>query len=233
MRTEIKESDGLSGISWESSNREAGNNWLVVLGNSETSKPRIYHLDKNGKITKKARTPFNSLILKRFKQLRFLQTKRVLRFLSNSVLITALISVVVVFVIGVVQLRLVVSDSMSGTFEKGDLLLIVDDRFNEPQIGSIIVFHYYNIDRSEVVGDFSHRIIAGDKESGWQTKGDANEDADLSPVLEKDIVGVVAQVIPEVGNLFQPRLLLALMNVILFAAIAGPEAKEILRRRRR
>jgi hypothetical protein len=122
---------------------------------------------------------------------------------------------------------------MTGTFNKGDLVLILSTAIDEPAVGKIAAFNYYNIDRTEIIGLFSHRIIDGSAESGWKTKGDANADADVSPVLTSDMVGIVVGWIPAVGFLVQPQVLFGIVALVIIAFVVGPELREIVKERRR
>jgi signal peptidase I len=142
-------------------------------------------------------------------------------------------SIAIVLVTGLVQLRLVASESMSGTFEKDDMVIVVSPQLADVALGSIIVFHYYNLDRTEMIGDFSHRIVGGAADEGWLTQGDANPDPDLSPVLSQDIIGVVVGWVPGIGVVLRPQIVLGVMVLLFMAVILGPEIRDALKGRRR
>ena len=89
---------------------------------------------------------------------------------------------------------IVVSDSMSGTIEKGDLIII--KKCDEYKIGDIVTF--VNDGDPMVI---THRIIYKDGEK-YYTRGDANTSSDRVYVLEENIYGKVTGKIPYVGLFF-------------------------------
>lgn len=113
---------------------------------------------------------------------------------------------------------------MAGTFSRGDVVVIVSPQIREPAVGEIAVFNYYNIDRTQLVGLFTHRIVAGDEETGWQTKGDANAEPDTTTVLRQDISGVVVGWIPFLGYLLQPQMLLAVLSLVILGYLFWSDA---------
>lgn len=149
--------------------------------------------------------------------------RRVVRLLVQvvSVSIATLIAAALVF--GLLQFRVVASESMTGTFNRGDVVVILGTALEEPRIGSIAVFNYYNLDRTELIGLFSHRIVGGNAAIGWTTQGDANPDPDSSLVLPQDITGVVVGWVPAVGFLLQPQVLFAILSLTVLAFVIGPE----------
>jgi len=86
---------------------------------------------------------------------------------------------------------IVVTGSMSGTIEEGDMVII--KRTGEYKTGDIITF----LKEGETVPT-THRIlrITGDL---YYTKGDANLSFDTVPVAEDEILGEVVKVLPRVG----------------------------------
>lgn len=87
----------------------------------------------------------------------------------------------------------VVSGSMSGTIEVGDI--VVTRKTNDYKIGDIVTFL--------APGDSiptTHRIVMIDGEQ-IHTKGDAMETADVLPITADDILGEVVSVIPKLGLL--------------------------------
>lgn len=135
-----------------------------------------------------------------------------------AVVAAALVSVMT----GFMQLRVIASGSMSGTFEIGDVVVVLGQDTIAPQRGDVIVFHYYNTNRTEIVGEFCHRIVGGSAESGFVTQGDANPESDISPVLKDDVIGVVVGHIPGLGWALQPQWLIAALTVIVVIALIGP-----------
>ena len=222
---------GVSSVEWSPPVGGSSETWLVVQEGGSASAPRAFRLDAESLHEASAALPFKSQVVKRFqasKRFRFSQAlKRTLS--AISILIVSLAALAIIT--GSLQLRFVLSDSMAGTFERGDLIAVVSPRFVGIEQGSVIVFNYYNQDRSNLIGDFSHRIIGGNAETGWETKGDANEVPDLSPVLTQDVIGVVFGWIPKVGFLIQPSNLLAVALVVIVLMVLGPDARELLRDR--
>lgn len=108
--------------------------------------------------------------------------------------------------------------SMTPVLRPGDLIPILPEWGAEPEVGQIIVFKTPS-DPTWIV----HRIIGGDSETGFITKGDANPVQDPHPVFPKDIAGFVPQVgstalhVPGLGSLSLGRT--PLSNPI-FAAVA-------------
>jgi signal peptidase len=123
---------------------------------------------------------------------------------------------------GFMQLRVIASGSMAGTYEIGDVVVVLGQDTIEPATGDVIVFHYYNTNRSEIIGEFCHRIIGGTAGAGFQTKGDANAEPDISPVLKDDVIGVVVGHIPNLGWVLQPQWLIAALTILVIIALVGP-----------
>lgn len=130
-------------------------------------------------------------------------------------------------VLGVTPLA-VLSGSMSGTIEAGDLIFVSQTTPETLETGDIIA---YMSDGSVV----THRITAiGTGENGtmqFTTKGDANNTADEEPVTADQLVGVYRGRLPGVGDfalfLRQP------LGMLLFIAVpvAVILLYDILRRR--
>jgi signal peptidase len=125
-------------------------------------------------------------------------------------------------VTGLMQLRVIASGSMAGTFEIGDVVVVLGQDIIEPTTGDVIVFHYYNTSRSDVVGEFCHRIVGGTATTGFVTQGDANPEPDITPVLGDDVIGVVVGHVPGLGWALQPQWLIAMLTVIVVVALIGP-----------
>lgn len=92
--------------------------------------------------------------------------------------------------------------SMLPVLSPGDLIPVLPDWGTEPEIGQIIVFKTEQ-DPSWIV----HRVISGDREQGYVTKGDANPVPDQHRVFIKDIAGFVPTIggralhVPGLGSL--------------------------------
>ena len=219
-------------VEWHGADSSDGETWLVVWDASPNSRPRTFQAS-GPEWSEHLKPPFKSLVLKRFHQAARASTVRVLKSVFGITVATLVAIMAIAFVTGALQLRLVVSDSMAGTFERGALLAVVSPQFAPVEKGSIVVFHYYNEDRSELIGDFSHRVIGGNEKIGWETKGDANDTADLSVVLRQDIVGTVIGWVPSVGFILQPTNVLIFLLLIMLVGILRSELSELLASRRK
>lgn len=91
------------------------------------------------------------------------------------------------------SVAVVISGSMSDSIEINDMVMIHEEEDYAP--GDVITFKS---------GDslVTHRII-GQSETGFITKGDANNSADLEPVHREDVIGKVIHVIPRIGFLIE------------------------------
>lgn len=107
-----------------------------------------------------------------------------------SVLITMLVSCK--FTYGAI---VVGSGSMTGTINKGDVIIYEKYENQKIQQGDIIIFIYQN---SQII----HRVIKTEivnKEYRYYTKGDANQEIDNWYVTQKDIVGIFQLKVKYVG----------------------------------
>lgn len=200
-------------------------NWVVVKEPGRRSRTTLGEVTPDRGFVERDSAPFNSVILREevlrrtaARRRMFVTISRALGWTLAALLGTALLT-------GIVQLRAVASDSMAGTFQRGDVLLVVSPEIIHPRVGEIAVFNYYNLDRTELIGLFSHRIVGGDASHGWVTQGDANPDPDTSPVLPQDVSGVVAAWVPYVGFALQPYFLLALLSITVMVYLFAGDIK--------
>lgn len=105
------------------------------------------------------------------------------------------------------------SNSMAPTFHEGSLCYI-DTNYDVDAIkeGDIVAFALS--DGSQV----THRVYDVTDE-GIITKGDANEDVDISPISKEQIIGENVYQIEYVGNLFQGFPNMLLFNIVFFALV--------------
>jgi len=232
-RLNLRDVDGLGHVQWENPRINSGDYWLIALGNTETSKPRMVRLGYTGNFAEVKEVPFSSAIATRYKSIQKEKQLRFVRIATEFIAFSFLAVLVISAVLGFLQFRTVVSASMAGTFEVGDVLVAASPRIVEPEVGEIIVFHYYNVERTEFIADFSHRIISGSEVEGWVTKGDANESADIGTVLNHDISGVVLFWIPKLGFALQPQFVLGIVILVMLAVTIGPDIRDFVRQRRR
>ncbi|MDA8862918.1 S26 family signal peptidase [Pontimonas sp.] len=223
---------GLRELEWENPQVGSGEFWLVALGSTPDSEPRLYRLGSSGSYAQMSDVPFKSAIVTRFKRVKSEGKRRLIRIVAESIGVALLVSLLFFASVGVFQFRTVLSGSMGGTFEVGDVLVAASPTLAKPDIGDIVIFHAYNLDRTEFVADFSHRIVGGSEPEGWITRGDANESEDLGRVFPHDISGTVLFWIPKLGFAMQPQFILGIVILIMLAVTIGPDIREYVRQRR-
>lgn len=207
-------------------------NFVVVVQTDPTRTPIAYRVNSTAEMELLGKPPFESELIHRFRRRRRKKIAAWTKATAQVLVVVTSIGIACLTFFGAIQLRVVLSESMSGTFEKGDVLLSVNPSIVPPKVGDIAIFHYYNLERTELIADFSHRIIGGSPEAGWQTKGDANAEAELSPVLRDDVVGVVVGWMPWVGNLLQPNIMILIVAGVFVAYVGAPELRDRIRTRK-
>lgn len=114
-----------------------------------------------------------------------------------------LVAVVALFVVssvpalvGADESYVVLSDSMSPSIKAGAIVFVNEVPTDQIERGDVIT---YRSDSSEPV---THRVVEvtseGDQTS-FRTKGDANEDADPTPVSPDSVIGTVGHHVPLIG----------------------------------
>lgn len=125
------------------------------------------------------------------KRTKIVDTKKTIKLMKYQKLLTLAIGFILVILVVLVSgvgrfLALTIgSGSMTGTINKGDVV-VVDKKDKTYEKNDIIAFQYEN-------RIFVHRIIKIEKKENieyYQTKGDANNDKDAWLVKPEDIVGV-------------------------------------------
>lgn len=114
---------------------------------------------------------------------------------------------------GVVKARVVLTESMEPSIKPGDIVITTPVSRKEPVIGDVVTYIAKRFDGSPV-GTFTHRIIDGDKESGFVVKGDNNPAPDVQRPKYEDIAGVLLFTIPFIGTLMTPRSLAILIPTL-------------------
>lgn len=103
----------------------------------------------------------------------------------------------------------VLSGSMRPVFDPGDLIIdnpITREQAGRLVAGDIITFHINNSSASNLI---THRIVAVNPQSGpngqvtYETKGDANNTPDVTPVAPEQIVGTYRGHVPSGGYVLQ------------------------------
>jgi signal peptidase I len=217
-------------IAWCPAAKSAADTTLFLITRTGTEEPKILKLT-NGVVTtiSAKQLPFESTVAP--------VKKSWLAKLSPSSLLTsigyAVVAVMVAFVlsvnVGYIQARVVLTNSMSGTFEPGDVVVAVP--WVEPAVDDIAIYQARDFE-GVVRAEFVHRIISGSAEAGFEFKGDNNESKDALVVPVEDIRGTVAFWIPGAGTIMKPQNLLMGFSVIVFLYLAGGYIRdEILERR--
>ena len=135
----------------------------------------------------------------------------VVKFLGYA-LSGILISFSVLSASGFVKARIVLTGSMEPAIHPGDIVLLAPTPRTQPELGDIAAYTARRFS-GESVGIFTHRIIGGDPVNGWLMKGDNNPTPDVQKPKSEDISGVVFFVIPWIGKLMAPKMLMILIPV--------------------
>ncbi len=123
----------------------------------------------------------------------------ILGTLALVVLIVACIPLTVPRMLGY-ELYTVVSGSMEPAIPTGSLVYVEHVDPTEVAEGDVIAF-YSAQDASSVI---THRVVTNSTVMGeFITKGDANEENDMSPIPYASLIGRVAKAIPKAGALAQ------------------------------
>jgi signal peptidase I len=123
-----------------------------------------------------------------------------------------LISFSVLSASGFMKARIVLTGSMEPIIKPGDVVLLAPTPRTQPKLGDIVSYTARRFS-GESVGVFTHRIIGGDPVNGWLVKGDANPSPDVQKPKAEDVSGVVFFVIPFIGKLMAPKMLMILIPV--------------------
>lgn len=217
-------------IAWCPPPKSEEDTTLFVIVKSGTNEPKILKLVDGKVSTVSARKlPFTSAIAPKPKRLvDYFKPTSVLTGLAYaaSVLVVAFILAVSA---NVMSARVVLTSSMTGTFEPGDV--VVTANWLEPKVNDIAIYQARDF-QGAARAEFVHRIISGSTTTEFEFKGDANPEKDVLPVPRADIVGVVLFWVPSIGTLLNPKNLLALFSIGLFIYFAvGYVRDEILERK--
>jgi signal peptidase I len=112
---------------------------------------------------------------------------------------------------GVVNARVVLSDSMEPVMYKNDVVLGLG--WLKPQPGDIAI--YQERDAQGVVRqDVVHRVITLSAAGEYMFKGDNNQSSDALLVPKDDVKGVILMKIPGIGSLMNPLGALQIVGII-------------------
>jgi signal peptidase I len=144
-------------------------------------------------------------------QVRNNKINNVIKYLGYA-LSGILISFSVLSASGFVKARIVLTGSMEPTIKPGDIVLLAPTPRTQPQLGDVDAYTARRFS-GESVGIFTHRIIGGNPVDGWIMKGDNNPSPDVQKPKSEDINGVVFFVIPWIGKLMAPKMLMILIPI--------------------
>jgi signal peptidase I len=141
------------------------------------------------------------------------RVRKVFRVISNVVawfLTLVLLTFIGLNVSGVIQARIIQTESMTPAIKPGDVVITLSPKNRVPRIGDVVTYQGRRLDGTPVAL-FSHRIIDGNAENGFVVQGDANPSPDTQKPILKDIIGVVVMTIPWAGHLLDPKILTLVM----------------------
>ena len=113
---------------------------------------------------------------------------------------------------GFIKARIVLTGSMEPMISPGDIVILLPTTHVSPKLGDVAAYTARRFS-GEVVGTFTHRIIGGDPVNGFLMKGDANPSPDVQKPKIADISGVVFFVVPWMGKLMSPKMLMILIPI--------------------
>lgn len=217
-------------IAWCPPASTAEDTTLFVIVKSGTADPKILRL-VNGKVSNISirKLPFVSAIAPKPKTiLDRLKPTKIATGVAYSFAVLILIFVALVSA-NLMSARTVLTNSMSGTFEPGDV--VVTANWIEPEVDDIAIYRARDFE-GNVRSEFVHRIISGNEATQFVFKGDNNKSKDPLPVSREDIVGVVLFWMPNLGAILNPKNLLALFSLGIFVYFgAGYLRDEYLERK--
>lgn len=217
-------------LAWCPPTTQVEDSTLYVIVRSGNQAPKILKLS-NGRVAKVSakKLPFTSAIAPK--------PKRIIDYIKPATILTsfayAASVLVFAFILAVstnmMSARVVLTSSMSGTFEPGDV--VVTANWVEPKLNDIAIYQARDFEGT-ARAEFVHRIIGGSAETQFEFKGDNNPEKDVLPVSKDDIVGVVLFWMPSVGTLLNPKNLLAIFSLGIFVYFAvGYVRDELLERK--
>lgn len=124
--------------------------------------------------------------------------KKIWTVITTSLLIVLIALAAILFVpkLAGVDPYIVLSGSMEPKYPVGSVVYVKAVETDKIKVGEVITF--YLTDQTTV----THRVTAINKEEQtFQTKGDANNKEDKSPVAFRDVIGVPVLQIPKLGIL--------------------------------
>jgi len=193
-------------IAWCPPTAKAEDTTLFVVLRTGTDEPKILKLH-NGQVSKLTakELPFESTVAPKKKTLLSLVRPTSVLTGIGYIFAILLLAFIVSVNAGYMQVRVVLTNSMSGTIEAGDVVVAVP--WIEPEVDNIAIYQARDF-QGTVRAEFVHRIISGNTKTGFEFKGDNNESKDPLVVSKEDIRGVVMFWIPNAGTIMKPQTLL-------------------------
>jgi signal peptidase I len=136
--------------------------------------------------------------------------KGILHWLPR-VLAAVFVVLAIVIGTGVMNARIVLSNSMEPHFFKNDL--VIGASWLEPHPGDIAIYQERDIN-GKIQQDVVHRIVTVSQAGEYMFKGDNNESPDALMVARSDVKSVIVLKIPAIGGLFNPVGAFATVGVI-------------------
>ena len=122
-----------------------------------------------------------------------------------------LLSLTVLILTGVLNARVVLSNSMEPVIYKNDV--VVGASWLTPEPGDIAIYKEREASSGQVKQDVVHRVITISSDGEFLFKGDNNQSEDALKVPRSDVMSVIVLKIPSVGGLFNPMGALAAVSV--------------------
>jgi signal peptidase I len=121
---------------------------------------------------------------------------------------------------GLVNARVVLSDSMEPVFFKNDVVFGLS--WVTPLPGDIAIYQERDIN-GKIQQDVVHRVITVSQAGEYMFKGDNNQSADALMVAKDDVRGTVVLSLPAIGSLLNPVGALVVVGIVggLWALVYG------------
>ncbi len=171
------------------------------------------------------------------------QVKKLIGYILLGIIIALIVYIVIKVIIGLVTntppcifnhyFMVVATNSMEGTINVGEMVIVRKVDFSSINVDDIISF--YCIDKSQAIyGEvITHRVIGIDNVvNGLITKGDNNLVQDSYMVYSDNFLGKVVAINPFIGQVFSffksSNITIFLIIFVILFAIVGMEIKNIL-----
>ncbi len=171
------------------------------------------------------------------------QVRKIIGYTLLGIIVSLIAYIIIKVIIGLVTntppcifnhyFMVVATNSMEGTINVGEMVIVRKVDFSSINVDDIISF--YCIDKSQAIyGEvITHRVIGIDATvNGLITKGDNNLIQDTYMVYESNFVGKVVSINPFIGKVFSffksSNITIFLIIFVVLFAIVGMEMKNIL-----